>query len=74
MAILGRLSKAHAAVVTGGGAYAGHQVEKTMQKTQSHKITVRMNDGTDRVFNQNTDPGLAIGEKVKIEDGSIVRQ
>lgn len=57
-----------------GGAYAGHQVEKTMKKTQSYKITVRMNDGTDNVFHQNTDPGLAIGEKVKIENGGIVRQ
>ncbi len=57
-----------------GGAYAGHQVEKTMKKTQSYKITVRMNDGADQVFNQNTAPGLAIGEKVKIENGGIVRQ
>lgn len=57
-----------------GGAYAGHQVEKSMKKTHSYKITVRMNDGTDKVFHQNTDPGLAIGEKVKIENGGIVRQ
>lgn len=57
-----------------GGAFAGHQVEKSMKKTHSYKITVRMNDGTDQVFNQNTDPGLAIGEKVKIENGGIVRQ
>ncbi len=57
-----------------GGAYAGHQVEKTMKKTQSYKITVRMNDGSDKAFFQNTDPDFAIGEKVKIENGGIVRQ
>ena len=57
-----------------GGAYAGHQVEKSIKKTQSYKITVRMNDGTDNAFFQNTDPGLAIGEKVKIENGGIVRR
>lgn len=57
-----------------GGAYAGHQVEKSMKKTHSYKITVRMQDGSNRVFHQNTDPGLTIGERVKIENGGIVRQ
>jgi hypothetical protein len=33
-----------------------------------------MEDGTHRTFHQNTDPGLGIGEKVRIEDGAIVRQ
>lgn len=56
-----------------GGAYAGHQVEKNVKKTQSYRITVRMNDGTDQIINQTTDPGLAIGEKVKIENGNIIR-
>ena len=56
-----------------GGAYAGHQVEKNVKKTQSYKITVRMNDGTDQIINQAADPGLAIGEKVKIENGNIIR-
>ena len=57
-----------------GGAYAGHEVEKSMKKTKSYKITVRMNDGTNKAFYQNTDPGLAIGEKVMIENGGIVRR
>jgi len=57
-----------------GGAYAGNQVEKSVKKTKSYNIVVKMHDGATRTFHQNTDPGLGIGEKVKIENGVIVRQ
>lgn len=56
-----------------GGAFAGNQVEKNINKTKHYNIVIRMNDGATRTFRQNTDPGLAIGEKVKIENGIIVR-
>ena len=57
-----------------GGAYAGNEVEKKVKKTQTYNVVVRMHDGATRTFHQNTDPGLGIGEKVKIENGGIVRQ
>ncbi|HUO43522.1 MAG TPA: glycine zipper 2TM domain-containing protein [Burkholderiales bacterium] len=34
----------------GGGAYAGNEVEKDMKKYKRYRITVRMNDGSTRVF------------------------
>lgn len=55
-----------------GGAYAGHEVEKRMKKTKRYDIHVRMDDGTTRVIQQQTDPGLGIGQKVRIENGTIV--
>ncbi len=57
-----------------GGAYAGNEVEKKVKKTQTYNVVVRMHDGATRTFHQNTDPGLGVGEKVKIENGGIVRQ
>ena len=56
-----------------GGAYAGNQVEKNINKTKHYNIVIRMSDGATRTFRQNADPGLGIGEKVKIENGVIVR-
>jgi outer membrane lipoprotein SlyB len=57
-----------------GGAYAGHQVEKNMKKTKRFDIVVRMDDGMQRSFRQDTDPGLAAGQKVRIENGNIIAQ
>ena len=57
-----------------GGAYAGNKVEKNINKTKHYNIVVKMHDGTTRTFRQNTDPGLDVGEKVKIENGAIVRE
>jgi outer membrane lipoprotein SlyB len=55
-----------------GGAYAGHQVEKKVKKTKRFDIVVRMDDGSTRSFQRDTDPGLARGQKVRVEDGNIV--
>lgn len=57
-----------------GGAYAGHTVEKTMKKTKRFDIVVRMEDGAERTFHRDTDPGLASGQKVRIEGSDIVPQ
>jgi len=34
----------------GGGAYAGNEIEKNVNKNTRYKVTVRMNDGSTRVF------------------------
>ena len=56
-----------------GGAYAGHQVEKNVKKTKHVEINVRMDDGTYKTFSQPNEAGLMVGDKVKIVDGTIVR-
>jgi len=34
----------------GGGAYAGNEIEKNVNKNTRYKVTVRMNDGSMRIF------------------------
>jgi len=55
-----------------GGAYAGHQVEKKVKTKKTYKITVQMNTGKTRVFTQEEEPAVHVGDKVKLVDGKIV--
>lgn len=54
-----------------GGGFAGHQIEKTVKKTKSYEITVRFEDGTTRVFNQETEPSWRAGDKIKVNNGIL---
>ncbi|WP_126444761.1 glycine zipper 2TM domain-containing protein [Sulfuricystis multivorans] len=56
-----------------GGAYAGHQIEKSQRKTTRYEVIVRMNDGTTRSVMMDTLPGWRVGERVRIENGTLVR-
>lgn len=56
-----------------GGGYAGHQIEKKVKTTKHYEIAVRMDDGSHRTMVQETQPAFAIGDKVKIIDGALVR-
>ncbi|KXS33572.1 MAG: 17 kDa surface antigen [Candidatus Gallionella acididurans] len=55
-----------------GGAFAGNKIEKTAKKTTGYDIVIRMDTGTQHTVHQNTVPGLAIGQRVKIENGVAV--
>lgn len=56
-----------------GGGYAGHQIEKKVKTTKHYEIIVRMDDGSHRTMVRETQPAFAIGDKVKIVDGALVR-
>lgn len=56
-----------------GGGYAGHQIEKKVKTAKHYEITVRMDDGSSRTMVQETAPAFAVGDKVKITDGALVR-
>jgi outer membrane lipoprotein SlyB len=56
-----------------GGAYAGHQIEKSQRKTTRYEVLVRMNDGSTRSVMMDTVPGWQVGERVRIENGTLVR-
>lgn len=56
-----------------GGGYAGHQIEKKTKTTKHYEISVRMDNGGNRSFEQDIEPAFSIGEKVKIIDGALVR-
>ena len=54
-----------------GGAYAGHQIEKSTKKTMRYDISVRMDDGTSTVITQPTEPSYRVGDKVKLVNGVL---
>lgn len=56
-----------------GGAIAGHEIEKNMNKVTRYRIGVRMDDGTRQVLTLDAANGVAAGDKVKIVDGTLVR-
>ncbi|MGZ8256841.1 MAG: glycine zipper 2TM domain-containing protein [Gallionella sp.] len=55
-----------------GGAVAGNAIEKNAKKTIHYDIVVRMEDGGERTYRQATEPALANGQKVKIENDTVV--
>jgi len=56
-----------------GGAYAGHQFEKSRNKTTRYEVTVRMDDGSSRSVMMDMVPGWQVGERVRIENGTLTR-
>lgn len=57
-----------------GGAYAGHQIEKSQRQKTQYEVVVRMDDGSRRTVMLNMVPGWQIGERVRIEHGTLVRE
>ena len=57
-----------------GGAFAGNKIEKVTKKTRSYDITVKMNTGEEQVFNQASVPNVGSGDKVRIENGVVVKR
>lgn len=57
----------------GGGAYAGNEIEKNTRKTTSYRIRVRLENGELRTVYQRTPPAVAVGDRVKVVNGEIVR-
>ena len=56
-----------------GGAFAGRNIERNSKRTQHYEVVVRYaNGGTQNVTYEN-DPGLRVGEKVKVDNGVLSR-
>lgn len=54
-----------------GGAVAGNEIEKRVKTTKSYEVTVRLDDGSSRVFTETTAPAWRSGDKVKVINGAI---
>ncbi|MBE0612027.1 MAG: glycine zipper 2TM domain-containing protein [Burkholderiales bacterium] len=54
-----------------GGALAGNEVEKRVKTTKSYEVTVRLDNGTSRVFSEASLPSWRNGDKVRIVNGVI---
>ena len=55
-----------------GGALAGNKIEKTMKKKQTYETVVRYEDGTTQVFPSETSPGWREGDKVRLDNGTLI--
>jgi outer membrane lipoprotein SlyB len=56
-----------------GGAYAGHQFEKSRNKSTRYEVIVRMDDGSNRSVMLDMVPGWQVGERVRIDNGTLTR-
>lgn len=54
-----------------GGAYAGHEIEKSQRATTVYDVTVRMDDGSRRTLTEN-DSAWRVGDPVRVNsDGTL---
>ncbi|MGH8704199.1 MAG: glycine zipper 2TM domain-containing protein [Burkholderiales bacterium] len=57
-----------------GGAYAGNAIEKNVKKKTAYRVTVRLDDGSVRTLSQSAPPAFAVGERVRIVNGSLLER
>ena len=56
-----------------GGAIGGNEIEKNVKKRYAYRVTVRMDDGSFRTISLSSPPTLAVGDKVRVVEGKLVR-
>lgn len=58
-----------------GGAYVGHELENRQQKrtVDAYRFSVRMDSGSYQTLTQNTSAGVRVGDRVRIDNGSLQR-
>jgi outer membrane lipoprotein SlyB len=56
----------------GGGAYAGHEVEKNVRTTVRYQMKVRMNDGSVKTYTSASPFGWRNGDPVRVVNGQVV--
>ncbi|MHB9102667.1 MAG: glycine zipper 2TM domain-containing protein, partial [Sulfuricella sp.] len=56
-----------------GGAYAGRAIEGKSRASNHYEVLVRLQNGATQTFTFAAEPGYRVGDKVKINDGVIVR-
>ncbi len=69
----GRAEAGHSATIlgfTGGDLIAG---EPAVKKRPAYRVTVRMDDGSFRAVSLSSPPALAVGDKVRVVEGKLVR-
>lgn len=71
---IGRGTGRKIATVAGaaGGAYVGHQAEKSIKTTKRWDVAVRMESGSTRMFSFDHEPMVRVGDYVKVRDGQLV--
>ncbi len=57
-----------------GGAYAGHQIEKSRNARTYYEVVVKLENGHTRVFKYSEPTHYRVGDKVKIVDHKLVQR
>jgi outer membrane lipoprotein SlyB len=55
-----------------GDALGGNEIEKSAKKHISYRVTVRMDDGSFRTLSQTSAPAVAVGERVRVVDSTVI--
>jgi outer membrane lipoprotein SlyB len=56
----------------GGGAYAGHTIEKKINAETAYVIKVKMANGDYKTVRQHQEPTFVVGDEVKFKNGSLM--
>lgn len=56
-----------------GGGYAGNEIEKNQKSYNVWIVQVQERDGRTRRFERNADPGLRVGDEVRLTENGFVR-
>ncbi|SHG49812.1 glycine zipper 2TM domain-containing protein [Massilia sp. CF038] len=56
-----------------GGAYVGRNIERNAKRTQHYEVVIRFSNGGTQTVTYENDPGLRVGEKVKVNNGVLER-
>ncbi|MES2017910.1 MAG: glycine zipper 2TM domain-containing protein [Pseudomonadota bacterium] len=56
-----------------GGAYIGRNIERKQRRTEHFEVVIRFATGGTQTITYANDPGLRVGEKVKINNGVLER-
>lgn len=72
---VGKGSGRTAAQIAGalGGAYVGRNIERNAKRTQHYEVVIRYTNGGTQTITYENDPGLRVGEKVKVNNGVLER-
>ena len=72
---VGKGSGRTAAQVLGaaGGAYAGREIEKNLKKGRVFEVVTRLEGGGIQTINYEADPGYKVGDRVRVDNGTLVR-
>ncbi len=55
-----------------GGALAGNEIQKRVSKTKHYEVLVRLENGGTQTVSYATPPGLRVGDRVRVENGTLV--
>jgi outer membrane lipoprotein SlyB len=57
-----------------GGALVGNEIEKNKGSVTAWDVRVKLEDGTSTVVRYNTEPSWRVGDKVRVDNGKLLRR